>query len=132
MSTTILPTTKSSTEALLSDQFYRGPDSTQSLGLAPISPTTLEVKWQLRIRFGEALLIVEPAPDDWIVPTLQKVCELGALPPNWDSYGGQPICPEIGALAVELLLNLLSPNDPTPSIVPTSRGWSRIVWGRKS
>ena len=127
MNTTTLQRSRGSTEALLSDRFYhRTPE--RSSQVPPKLPTTMEADWRLVIPFSDGLFVFESTPDEWIVPMLQKVCELGSLPPNWNSYGGQRIHPEIAMAAVTLLLNLLSPGDPLPSVVPTSRGGILLEW----
>jgi hypothetical protein len=61
-------------------------------------------------------------------PILNKICELGDLPPDWDSYGALPIDPETAAFGVGLLLNVLKPDDPVPAVVPTSRGGLMFEW----
>jgi hypothetical protein len=127
MSTITLQRGRRSPETFLSDRLYRGTEK-RPFRPAAILPTTSEAQWPLVIPFGEGVFVFEPAPDDWIVPILKKVCELGSLPPNWNSYGGQPIRPEIAEAAVTLLLNLLTPADPLPSVVPTTRGGILLEW----
>jgi hypothetical protein len=62
------------------------------------------------------------------MPILNKICELGDLPPNWDSYGAMPIDAETATSAIVLLLNVLSPSVPPTAVVPTSRGGVMFEW----
>jgi hypothetical protein len=94
----------------------------------PGLPATTEADGSLRIPFNDGYFVFEPPPDDWILPLLQKVCQLGSLPPNWNSYGAKPIQRGIAAAAVTMLLNLLSPQDPVPAVVPTSHGGILLEW----
>ena len=80
------------------------------------------------VLFGESKFIFESMPNEWIVPLLQQVFQLGSLPPNWDSYGGHPIDHAAVAATVMLLWNVLRPKDPPPAIVPTSRGGVLLEW----
>lgn len=99
----------------------------EQLHRAALIRTTMELE-PLVIPFGSGEFVFEPAPDDWIVPLLRKVCELGSLPMNWNSYGARPIHPEVAVEAVTFLLNYLSADDPFPSVVPTARGGILLEW----
>jgi hypothetical protein len=88
----------------------------------------MEAESWLVVPFGEGEVTFEPAPDDWILPLVRQMCELGSLPENWNSYGAQPICPRVVGEAVTFLLNYLSPDDPFPSVVPTARGGILLEW----
>ncbi len=128
MSTATLQRNRTAPEALLSDRFYRRRLPAQSSPPSRIMQTTMEAEWRWVVPFGEGEFIFEPAPDDWILPLVQQICELGLLPKNWNSYGAQPICPHVAGEAVTFLLNYLSPDDPFPSIVPTARGGILLEW----
>ena len=90
--------------------------------------TTMETAEPLVARFGNGEIIFETAPDDWILPLIERICELGSLGRNWNSYGAQEIRADIAAKTIVLLLNLLSPDDPKPAVVPTSRGGILLEW----
>ena len=62
------------------------------------------------------------------MPLLSQICELGLLQPVWNTYGAQPIDPVTAAYAAAVLQKLLSADDPSPSVVPTSRGGILFEW----
>ena len=128
MNTAILQRNRIAPETLLSDRFYRGRFPSPSFPPAPMIPTTMEAERPLAMPFGEGAFLFESAPDDWILPLLQQLCELGSLPANWNSYGARPIRLEVATEVVAFLLNYLSPDDPLPSIVPTARGGILLEW----
>jgi len=88
----------------------------------------MEASLPLELRFGADTIILESVPGDWFLPMLEKICELGTLPPNWNSYRSKPIRTEAAVASISTLLNLLGPNDTPPSIVPTSRGGILLEW----
>jgi len=88
----------------------------------------MEVSPRLVLRFGADRIILEPVPGDWLLPMLEKICELGTLPPNWNSYRSKAISTDAAVASISILLNLLRPSDPPPSIVPTSRGGILLEW----
>jgi len=128
MSTVTLPRNGSVSESLLSDRQYREWRPSDSRRPDPTIPLAAESGGQLSLQFGDMSVDIQPAPADWIVPLIEKVCELGSLPPNWNSYSAHPIQHETAAEAITLLLNYLSPDDPLPSIVPTARGGIMLEW----
>jgi|GEM_PF-7100624 len=118
---------------------YRPRASTMLISEQDVPRTAAEDSWHgltltldeappLVMPFGEGEFVIRPRPDNWIVPALQKVSELGFLPPNWNSYGARPIRPEIAQVAIGLLLNVLLPGDPLPAVVPTARGGIMLEW----
>jgi hypothetical protein len=90
--------------------------------------TSLDVSSSLTLRFGADRIILDSRPGDWFLPVLEKICDLGTLPPNWNSYRAVPIRIEAAVASISILLKLLLPTDPHPSIVPTSRGGILIEW----
>jgi hypothetical protein len=78
--------------------------------------------------FGEGQFEFEQEPPLWFRPILNKVCTLGDLQFNWNSYGAMPIDPETAVAALQILLNALSENDPQPAVVPTSGGGILLEW----
>lgn len=67
----------------------------------------------------------EPA---WLVPTLQSLGEMLALPDNWDSYGAPRIGLSSIVSAIELLSITMRPETPAPLVVPTTRGGLQLEW----
>ena len=68
------------------------------------------------------------AAPDWWEPLGQRLEELLDLDANWNSYGAPPIDPEAILFAVDLLLDTMPGNVPTPATVPTSRGGVQLEW----
>lgn len=127
---TIMQRPRRSPEVLLSDETYRDrPVARQPRQSLPATRITMEALSPFVVPFGdEGSFRFDQAPDEWFMPLLSQICDLGLLPPNWNTYGAQPIDPDTAAFAVTLLLNLLSADDPFPSIVPTSRGGILLEW----
>lgn len=67
----------------------------------------------------------EPA---WLMPTLHAMGEILSLPPNWDSYGANPVNAFSLVSALDLLVATMRPETPTPTVVPTSRGGLQLEW----
>lgn len=81
-----------------------------------------------RIRIGPNFFWFEMEPEKWVYPLLTRISEICSLPQGWDSYGARQIDPLVAEKAVSLLLELLSANDPMPSIVPTTGGGIMLEW----
>lgn len=130
MNTGILQRPGRSSEALLSDQIYRGRTfARQTRQSSPAPVITIEASSSFSIPFGdEGAFVFEQEPGKWFMPLLSQICDLGLLPPNWNTYGAQPIDPDTAAFAAAILLTLLSADDPVPSIVPTSPGGILLEW----
>ena len=69
----------------------------------------------------------EPLPG-WLTQTDQALQELLCLPPNWNSYGAQPISPDNVTAAKDLLRAIVRPETPQPSVVPTVSGGVQLEW----
>lgn len=65
---------------------------------------------------------------DWVGPTVEALVRITELPPNWDSYGAQPVQSGAVAGAVEVLSQVMEENSPPPSIVPLSDGGLQMEW----
>ena len=63
--------------------------------------------------------------------TVQNLYALRDLPENWDSYGAQPICPDVIEFAAKWIPTLLQSGTPEPAVVPTARGALQLEWHRK-
>ena len=113
--------------SLLSDRLYR-PSQPDSYRAAP-QWITMDEPQPWDVPFGQnGIFQFEEKPDEWLVPLVTKICELGFLPENWDSYGARPIDPRIAGTVIVFLLNELSSSDPRPSIVPTCYGGIQAEW----
>lgn len=121
---------KRETVAFLSDQVYRVHSRQQGISsYADVPLITMEAPDPFRIRFGSDVVFkFDQAPPKWFMPILNKICELGDLSPGWDSYGAMPIDPKTVVFAINLLLIVLTPSDPLPAVVPTSRGGVMFEW----
>jgi hypothetical protein len=64
----------------------------------------------------------------WLRDAKRKLAELSSLPPNWDSYGGRPLSPEMHLAAGRLIAQIAEPGLPMPAIVPTSDGSIQLEW----
>jgi len=71
--------------------------------------------------------VTEPLPN-WLSQTDQALQELLRLPPNWNSYGAQPIIPGNVTAAQDLLRAIVQPETPQPSVVPTVSGGVQLEW----
>lgn len=117
-------------ESLLSDQAYRNRTPYRRvLRGAPVPSITMDASQPFIIHFGsEGFFKFDQEPPKWFLPLLTKVCELGNLPPDWNSYGARPIDPETAVSATMIMLNVMSAGDPQPAAVPTSRGGVLLEW----
>lgn len=68
----------------------------------------------------------ESAP--WLRPAAERLRDLSALPPAWDSYGAPPIDPSCIGAVLPLLSMIMRTDTPVPSLVPTSRGSIQVEW----
>jgi hypothetical protein len=80
--------------------------------------------------FGQVKLIFSEPPPAWARELIHRICALGQLSENWDSYGARRIDPRCAMVAINLILSATGPATPTPAIVPTSRGGIQLEWHR--
>jgi hypothetical protein len=57
-----------------------------------------------------------------------KIEELLRLPPDWDSYGAQPITMRSAIVTLNILASVMQEHTPTPWIVPTPTGSIQFEW----
>jgi hypothetical protein len=115
--------------ALLSDREWAAKDDWRrhrrfrNVGiLSSMAPVT--------IPFGDARFVFsEPLPD-WSREAIMRVCQLGDLAQDWDSYGARPIDPHCARAAIEVILAVLGPSTASPAIIPTNRGGIQLEWHR--
>ena len=65
---------------------------------------------------------------EWVRPTVNELIRIMQLPPNWDSYGAQPVQSVLVGRAVEILSRVMEENSPPPSIVPLNDGGLQMEW----
>jgi hypothetical protein len=94
----------------------------------PIGEPAAPTSRAFRMRFGKGYLEFKSAPPSWLSDLLGRLCALGELPSNWDSYGGLPIEPSCAVGAAGLMLSLMDRTTPIPSLVPTNRGGIQLEW----
>lgn len=75
-------------------------------------------------------MIVEGVPPQWLESTTASLCDLLALPPNWDSYGAQPIRVQSVMASIDLLRAIMHHETPAPAVIPTSQGFVQLEWHR--
>lgn len=80
---------------------------------------------------GKKLLVtIEQAGDapGWVMPTIERMAELLALPEDWNSYGARPVDPRAAAEALRLLAKTMRSDAPAPLVIPTSAGGIQLEW----
>ena len=65
---------------------------------------------------------------NWLGPTIGRLNEFLALPPNWDSYGAPTISVDILEYALRILSFTMDDATPLPTVVPTSEGGVQVEW----
>lgn len=65
---------------------------------------------------------------DWLVAAMETLCEIIALPSNWDSYGAECIQVQTAFYSLEILAGVVSDSTPIPSLVPSPDGAIQIEW----
>jgi hypothetical protein len=110
---------------------YHGADPGLGLLAGPgIDPVYAEPSIKLAVYPWSGAICVEGTGEmpRWLLPTLSGLRELAALPAGWDSYGAPPIDAHCVAKAVQVLVEVMEPDTPAPSVVPTSRGGVQFEW----
>jgi hypothetical protein len=72
--------------------------------------------------------LTSPMLPEWMPDAVRDLEQLGALGPDWDSYGARPILPENIVTAFEVLLTLVKQDTPRPFVVPTVIGGVQLEW----
>jgi hypothetical protein len=80
---------------------------------------------------GKIVVEVEGQEPDWLYTVLQQVQSVAALPPNWDSYGGEALTFEAALASLGFLADQLKESAVPPSIVPSSTGGLQLEWHRR-
>jgi hypothetical protein len=66
----------------------------------------------------------------WQVAVVQKLAAFARQPRGWDGYKGEPLRPDAGFFALQVLVDVMSEGIPVPHLVPTSSGGVQIEWHR--
>ena len=82
----------------------------------------------IAFRFGDVRLVFNEPPAVWSREVIKRICTLGDLKENWDSYGARRIDPFCAMAAVDLILSVMGADVPIPAVVPTSRGGVQLEW----
>lgn len=67
-------------------------------------------------------------PDAWVGRASDRLSKLSRLEPGWDGYRAQPVTLENVAFAKSLLYSVMDDAQPSPDIVPGTRGDLQIEW----
>lgn len=70
----------------------------------------------------------DPNIPAWLLPLLRGSIDLIDLPDNWNSYGAQPIDPELVMNALNQVMAVLEESSTPPWIVPMSDGGIQSEW----
>jgi len=96
------------------------PDAFVPTIMSPLSrPTTATPQRQYYVEGDMA---------SWIMPTIERLNELGKYPVNWDSYGAHRIDANAIRNMEALLRIIMRSKTPAPLIVPTSSGCLQAEW----
>lgn len=66
--------------------------------------------------------------EPWVEPIVSRLNDFLSLPPNWDSYGAEPVSMVAAQATISLLETIMSPTTPIPYVVPTSNGSIQLEW----
>jgi hypothetical protein len=65
---------------------------------------------------------------EWFFAVAEKIRELSTLESNWDGRGSAAVRSDVLAFAWGVLLNILPPGMPAPSIIPLGNGGVQLGW----
>lgn len=68
------------------------------------------------------------SPSHWLLETLKQLERLSQLPPDWDSYGAEPVKPEILGTSMRLLGAIDRADLPVPHVSAGSSGTVQLEW----
>lgn len=73
--------------------------------------------------------VLDPAElPPWVPPVVERINEFGALPPNWDTYGGAPASESNARHALDFLMRVMGADTPLPWIAPLGSGGLQLDW----
>jgi hypothetical protein len=84
-----------------------------------------------RIQAGSLLVTGNGKPPPWLRVTVEALGTLLSLPPNWDSYEAAAVDPDAACRSIYLLSDIMRPDSPAPSVVPTTSGGVQLEWHLK-
>ena len=113
------------------EAFLPFPDVSE--GVPAATEETIDHPTMVSARSGNIELSVEvygsaEQPPVWLQPTVQGSADLLALPRGWDSYDAPKIKFAAVRSALDLLVAILKPESPGPSVVPTVQGGVQLEW----
>ncbi len=116
-------------------EYLTGTEYTRHPGDRTLLPRELLSNDQSRCRVLNARLTndcleieIEGAPPTWFGRALDQMTRFLQLPENWDSYGANAIDPRCVVESLRLVLDIIRPNTPAPSFVPTRSGGIQFEW----
>lgn len=77
---------------------------------------------------GERIFVSFVDEPAWLPPTLDRLRHVLNLPPDWDSYGGDPVSLSTAYHALRLLASVAAPDTPPPAIVAGVAGELQLEW----
>ena len=83
---------------------------------------------------SHAALVGSPAWSEysaWMTRVAEQICRLRRLPANWDSYGAVPPSKAAVELMADILADVMNPNAPAPTLVPSPQGHLQAEWHMK-
>jgi hypothetical protein len=85
----------------------------------------------IRLRAPRSLPGLDQVPvPSWVQPVLDRLTELVALPPDWDTYGALPVARQSVEMALSTLSTVMSEGAELPWIVPLPNGGLQLEWHR--
>jgi hypothetical protein len=74
------------------------------------------------------LVVGRGEPPPWLRAAVEALGAILGLPDNWDSYGAVSVDPEAVCHTVYLMSEIMRPDTPLPSVVPTNIGGIQLEW----
>jgi hypothetical protein len=116
-------------EALMTAAMYTLDDSRLTVPRRSL-PRTVEVVPVGRRLYKQSATAsaAKVACADWIDKTTQQISRLMTLEADWDSYGAVPIQIDAAGAMLNVLQDVMAPNTPAPTIVPSPAGHLQAEW----
>ncbi|MCC6809529.1 MAG: hypothetical protein IT381_19020 [Deltaproteobacteria bacterium] len=100
-----------------------------SEGVTAFSEASRSTTVTLRDNTGGSIDVhVTGEAPQWFVAMLEDIQKALVLRANWDGYGAIAVTKEAARSIIMLAANLMRPNTPRPSVVPTNRGGLQLEW----
>lgn len=82
------------------------------------------------VRHQPTSVVTDQQMPSWLEPTEKRLSSLLGLEPNWDGYGASEVQFDEAVRALQMLIRVLGPDSPQPSVVPLSTGGLQVEWHR--